>query len=254
MNETIRLLQNHRSIRRYAPRPIPDEMVEAIIRSAQAASTSSYVQAYTIIGVTDPAKKKALAELSGNAHVETCPLFLVFCADLRRLCVAAARHGVEAQVEGTEPFLVATVDAALAAQNAAIAAESLGLGICYIGGIRNRIAEVCQLLEIPRLVYPVFGMTVGFPADEPGKKPRLPLEAVFHRERYEPERDRHLDAYDETVRRYYTERTGGQRTHGWTEYIAELLKEPRRTHMLDFLRRQGFLQDTLGAAGRGERP
>lgn len=252
MNATIRLLQNHRSIRRYEPRPIPDEMVEAIIRSAQAASTSSYVQAYTIIGVTDPAKKKALAELSGNAHVETCPLFLVFCADLRRLQVAAVRHGVEAQVTSTEPFLVATVDAALAAQNAAIAAESLGLGICYIGGIRNRIDEVCALLDIPRLVYPVFGMTVGFPADEPGKKPRLPLEAVYHRERYEPERDQHLGAYDETVSRYYTERTGGRRTHGWTDYIAELLKEPRRTHLLAFLRRQGFLQDTLNREGEDE--
>ncbi|MBX6396261.1 MAG: oxygen-insensitive NADPH nitroreductase [Alicyclobacillaceae bacterium] len=243
MNDTIRLLQDHRSVRKYQPQEIPEEMVEEIVRSAQCAATSSNVQAYTIIAVRDPHTKAQLAELSENPHVAECSVFLVFCADARRLKQAAKQHDVDAQVANTELFIVATVDAALAAQNAAVAAESLGLGICYIGGIRNRIREVSQILRIPPLVYPVFGMTLGYPAVRPEKKPRLPLEAVLHRERYEVERDAHLAEYDETVSRYYTERTGGKRTHGWTEYIAGILREPRRPHMREYLREQGFLQE-----------
>src|SRR5690606_8683061 len=108
------------------------EQVEKIISSAQMASTSSHVQAYTILGITDREKKKKLAEYAGNqAYVETCAHFLVFCADLHRLTKVVEKEGVDirSHLEYTEMFIVGTVDAALAAQNAAIAAEALGLGV-----------------------------------------------------------------------------------------------------------------------------
>ncbi|WP_126426889.1 oxygen-insensitive NADPH nitroreductase [Brevibacillus marinus] len=242
MNDVIQLLQRHRSIRRFKPDPLSAEQVAAILRSAQLASSSSNVQAYSVIGVTDPAKKRELAVLSGNQpYVEECPLFLVWCADLLRLRHACERQQVE-MVHGTmENFVVATVDVALAAQNAAIAAESLGLGIVYIGGIRNQPAEVTRLLQIPRLVYPVFGMCVGYPDQDPDPRPRLPLQAVYHENSYSAEPFREaIDEYDQIMREYYRRRTGGKRDTTWSEEMAAKFRQAARKHLRAYLEEQGF--------------
>ena len=107
-------------------------------------------------------------------YVATAGAFLVFCADLNRSRRACAMQG-GIFVEGmTEHFIIATVDVALFAQNCAIRAEWLGLGICYIGGIRNDPQVVCDLLELPDQVYSLFGFCIGYPAQDPEVKPRLP--------------------------------------------------------------------------------
>ena len=94
-------------------------------------------------------------------------------------------RGIDQVTDYVENFLVAAVDVAIAAQNAALAAESLGLGMCYIGSIRNNTARVIELLELPRLVFPVVGMTIGWPAAQPMIRPRLPVSAVLHWEKYD---------------------------------------------------------------------
>lgn len=165
-NETLELLNQHVSVRQYLDKPVSEEQLAAIIGAGQMASTSSNVQAYSVIAVTEPGLKAQLAALSGNqAYIEQCPVFLVWCADLYRLHETTAHYLQSAEsFDSTENFIVATVDAALAAQNAAIAAESLGMGIVYIGGVRNNIAELSELLNLPERVYPVFGMCLGYPA------------------------------------------------------------------------------------------
>ena len=67
------------------------------------------------------------------------------------------------------------VDAALAAQNAAIALESLGLGCCYIGAMRNDPERVAKLLGLPPQCFVLFGLCVGYATDQArGEvKPRL---------------------------------------------------------------------------------
>nr|WP_275422733.1 oxygen-insensitive NADPH nitroreductase [Paenibacillus mucilaginosus] len=241
VNAVIELLQNHRSIRKFKPDPLTPQQTEAIVTSAQMASTSSNVQAYTIIAVTDPAKKAELARLAGGqAYVEQCGLFLVFCADQYRLKLATEHNG-EAFHQNTESFIVATVDAALAAQNAAVAAESLGFGICYIGGIRNNPGEVSSLLGLPELVYPVFGLCVGVPDQEPGIRPRMPREAVLHPDAYSEEAVREgIRAYDEITYAYYKERTGGRTLTTWSRGIADKHKQPVRAHIRPFLEARGF--------------
>ena len=85
----------------------------------------------------------------------------------------------------TEQLLVATIDTALMAQNVAVAAESVGLGLCYVGGIRNHPEAVADLLKLPEHVYPVFGMSLGYPAQNPEVKPRLPLAAILKDDHYD---------------------------------------------------------------------
>lgn len=241
----VSLLQNHRSIRKFREQPITKEQVDQIISSAQMASTSSHVQAYTILGITDSEKKKKLAEYAGNqSYVETCAHFLVFCADLYRLGKVAEKEGVDvhSNLEYTEMFIIATVDAALAAQNAAVAAEALGLGVVYIGGLRNNPDKVSQLLGLPKQVYPVFGMCLGYPDQEPAIKPRLPQEAVYFENSYQPfeQIESSIEAYDQEMKEYYMARTNGKRTDTWSEMMVKNLSTPKRTFMKEFLHNQGF--------------
>jgi FMN reductase (NADPH) len=245
MNPTIDLLLNHRSIRKYKPDPLTKEQVEAIIRSAQMASSSSNVQAYSVIGVTDPDLKRELAVLAGNQkYVEQAPLFLVWCADLNRLQEACAMQETRMVYGTMENFIVATVDTALAAQNAAIAAESMGLGIVYIGGIRNHPREVSDLLGLPKLVYPVFGMCVGYPDHQPEVKPRLSMEAVYHENRYDQTKaKKEIERYDQVMREYYLKRTDGKRDTVWSKEMADKFRYPVRQHMRSFLEEQGFRFD-----------
>jgi FMN reductase (NADPH) len=130
-NPTLDLIHNHSSIRHYKTDPIPFSIIEKIIGAAQCASTSSNLQCYSVIVVTDAIKRNYLSELCGNqAHISEAPVFLTWCADLARLERVCQLRGYTQVTEYIENFLIATVDVSIAAQNAAIAAESLGLGIC----------------------------------------------------------------------------------------------------------------------------
>jgi FMN reductase (NADPH) len=246
MNDVIETILAHRSVRSFTKTPLTKEQVKLIVKGAQAAATSSFVQAYTIIGVEDQQKKQELAVLAGNqSYVADNGYFFVFCADLYRHELAAemeGKNGTET-LESTEKFMVALIDAALAAQNATLAAESMGLGICYIGGIRNRLSEVSKLLNLPHRVIPLFGLAVGYPTNKPGQKIRLPLEHVFQIDGYEQDKEKlkqQLENYNEQITTYYKQRTGGRRADRWTEQIATKLMNPTRMYMKEFLEKIKF--------------
>lgn len=130
---------------------------------------------------------------------------------------------------------------ALAAQNAVVAAESLGYGICYIGAVRNDPQTVADLLQLPDHVYPVFGLCLGVPAQEPEVEPRLPIDVMLKEEVYGHGDDQDLiAAYDRTMRDYDRTRTGGRKQSSWSEEMARLLDGERRPHMRAFLARRGF--------------
>jgi len=242
MNHVIELLKKHRSIRKFKQKAISEEMVLTIIEAAQCASTSNFIQAYTVIQVCDEAVRKEIAEFSGpQPWVEQSPLFLVFCADLKRLDRACSIHEKKMEKGYAEQFIIATVDTALVAQNTMIAAESLGLGGVFIGGIRNNPDRVCELLDIPDDVYPVFGMCLGYPADDPETKPRLPVNIVLKKDRYSTEGDKQrLEEYDRTTSEYYNSRSTCSRDDTWTGQMAEMMSKVMRPHMKGFINGKGF--------------
>jgi len=238
MNEVIQQIRSHRSIRRYTDDPVTREQLESIIAAAQAASTSSYLQAASIIRVTDPEKRSRLVELSGGQPwVGKAPEFLVWCADFHR----HRQLFPEARLGYTELLLISVIDTALMAQNALLAAESLGLGGLFIGGLRNHPDGVADLLELPLHVAPLFGMCLGHPAEDPILRPRLPQALILHENCYNPDLDHELLAgYDEEVRHYYAGRPGADRVTGWSEQVQETLSREARPHMRDFLQSRGF--------------
>ncbi|MFT4415678.1 oxygen-insensitive NADPH nitroreductase [Fredinandcohnia humi] len=245
-NSVIETIMNHRSIRKFEDRVLSDEQIQTIVECAQAASTSSFIQAYSVIGISDKELKSQLAEVVGNqTYVAENGHFFVFCADLYRHQVISEmeKTDLSTSLESKEKFMVATIDAALAAQNAVLAAESMGLGACYIGGIRNNLEEVCSLLKVPKRVIPLFGIAVGYPAQLPEKKPRLPYEHVYHKEEYKQdivEYKQQLTQYNQTISQYYHERTDGKRTDTWTGQMVTMLSKPKRMYMKDFVSKQGF--------------
>lgn len=242
MNPTVELLKSHRSIRKFKDQPIPRALFEELIRAGQSAATSNHVQAYSIIHVVNPANRQRLAELAGGQpYVADSADFLVFCADMKRSTEAAERAGAEVVKGMTEQLLVASIDAALIAQNVVIAAESEGLGICYIGGIRNNPQDVSDLLKLPDNVYPVFGLCLGYPDQNPEVKPRLPLTAILKEDYYDDTEDEALIAnFDDTMARYYSERTGGNKSTNWSEQLKPLFTSKLRPHMKAFLNKRGF--------------
>jgi len=244
MNKVIDLLNNHRSIRKFTAQAIPQERLNAYIQAGQAAATSSFIQACTVIQINQEETRSALAEWAGNQeYVRTAPVFLVFCADMNRHKISCEMHNSEMLSGFTEQFITATVDCALFAQNVAIAAESDDLGIVYIGGLRNQIDKVANALRLPPLVYPVFGMCLGYPDQNPEVKPRLPLNVVLKQDYYDDADDAALiQTYDQQVKDYYQTRTGGQKDDTWSEQISGMLKKEARPHMLSFLQSRGFLQ------------
>ena len=242
MQSVIELLKSHRSIRKFTTQPITPDLLENLLLAAQAAATSSFLQGATLIRVTKPESRQKIAELAGNQkYVETAAEFFVFCADLHRPGNYCREYGKPFEGDFTEHFIIATVDVALMAQNLVTAAESEGLGICYIGGIRNNPAPVAELLDLPYGVYPVFGLCLGYPDQDPEVKPRLPLSVIVKQDSYKEVGDKEaIKKYDEEIREYYRTRTGGGHGVSWSEQVSEILSDKARPHMKDFLASKGF--------------
>lgn len=249
--QTIEQIYQHSSIRSYKTDSVPKSTVEAIVAAGQRASTSSNMQFTTAVAVTDPAKRERLAELCGNqAHIRQAPVFIAWCADRARLDAACRMRGYEQVNDTVESFLVAAVDVGLMMQNAALAAESLGLGMCYIGAIRNNPRQVIELLGLPPLTFPVSGMTLGWPAAPATIRPRLPLASVLHWECYgDPAQEEHLRAYDEAMiaTGIYEGRqvpvpgqAGRMEAYGWTEHSARRVSQRSRADLREILAEQGF--------------
>ncbi|WP_342360514.1 NADPH-dependent oxidoreductase [Terrarubrum flagellatum] len=188
-NAVIDTLLAHRSWRAFKPDPLPAGTLETLIAAGQSAATSSNMQTWSVVAVEDPARRAELLKLGENQkQILEAPLVLCFVADLSRLAAIADRiNHKRAGLDYLELFMVAAIDSALAAQNVCVAAESLALGTCYLGVLRNHPEEVAAFLKLPPMAAVTFGLAIGFPDPKrPANiKPRLAQGSVLHRETYD---------------------------------------------------------------------
>lgn len=215
---------NHKSYRSFLPKPLPDGTLEILLLAAQSGSTSSMLQTWDVIAIVDPEHKDAVAKLAGDQDfIRQAPLFLVFCPNLHRAANISQTYNQPAKaLSNMDMFIMASVDATIAGQNASIAAESLGLGICFAGAIRNNAQQVCELLKLPPLTFAIFGMAVGYPnlSGEEAIKPRLPMREICHRETWsEDGQESIVAAFDQTLGTFFFEQMKvGRKT--WGEFVA----------------------------------
>ena len=240
-------LLSHRSVRAYLPDALPEGTIEAAIAAAQSAASSSNLQCWSVIAVEDPVRRAQFAALCGNqVHIATAPVFLVWVADLSRLQRLATRAGeTHEALDYAESFLIATIDTALAAQNAVSTLEAAGLGTVYIGGLRNHPEEIARKLTLPESCVGLFGLCVGYPDPEkPASiKPRLPQQAVLHREHYDASTEAEcIASYDALDDAFQKEQ--GLPPRRWSETMVKRIATKAGLHgrdtMLASLRALGF--------------
>ena len=238
-NDFIEFMHAHRSIRRYTDDPVPESDIRTAVEAGQAASTSSAIQAYGVINVTDPDTRAALAELTGpQEKVARAGAFLIIAGDTRRhrICCTDQGNQYDARVEA---FLLAAIDASLFAQNMTLAFEAMGYGICYIGGLRNDLPAVQKIMGFPEGVYPLFGLCVGRPAEAPAPRPRLPVDAVLFNDHY-PDDDTMrttMHTYDDVYRQYLEDR--GATPRAWSVAVGGKFTTPQRTSVGPYYTAQG---------------
>ncbi|MUG47851.1 oxygen-insensitive NADPH nitroreductase [Paenibacillus woosongensis] len=243
MNETISLLHNHVSVRSFTNKPLTEEQREAIYKAASQTSSSSLLQAVSIIRITNPDLRKKAMQLSmDQPYIEEAPEFWIFCADFNRNHQIAPK----VDIEYIEFLLVGTFDAGLMAQNALTAAESMGLGGVFIGAVRANINELSDLLKLPKYVIPLVGLCLGTPAEEkPELKPRLPQSMVMLENQYQPLDQEKLAIYDEAMLKYYESRPvmapfTVKRVKGWSDHIQDHLQRSILPQMMNYLNKQGY--------------
>ena len=245
-NPTLATLMAHRSVRRFTDEKLTAEEITTLVTAAQHAPTSTFSQQYSLLSVTDPAKLAVLSDITGHHWLEHAGHFFIFLVDQYRNQVLAPQTATTAQnLHSTDKLLAGIFDATIATEAMVTAGESLGLGSTIMGSILNDVPRLIQLFELPELTFPVLGLAIGHPAEQPEQKPRLPQALMHFENTYRPltATDPQLVAYDALLSRYYQQRTANQREETFTHHIAtELSRDPQqRAGILTALKQQGFL-------------
>ena len=248
MNPVLESLFKHKSIRKYKNQPLEDEKLSLIIKAAQAAPTWCNGEQVSIIVIKEQSQKDKMKDLCyDQPYISTCSVFLVFCADFYRCCIAFEKAGkpkeeFEKYIKNIDAVFIGCHDVGIAMQNATVAAESMGLGTVDIGGIRYKSLEVVKELNLPKYVIPICGLCVGYPDDDPGIKPRLPMSAVCFEGKYDTEKAKAgIDEYDETMKNYLAKRETNARDSNWSKSISGAYTSFSIDDDCELLKQQGFI-------------
>ena len=248
MNPVLESLFKHKSIRKYKNQPLEDEKLGLIVKAAQAAPSWCNGEQVSIVVVKDQALKDKIKEICwGQTHVGSCAAFLVFCADFYRVSLAFEKAGktkedFEKYMSNIDTLIIGSHDVGICLQNATVAAESMGLGTCHIGAIRNKPLEMTKLLNLPKYVIPLVGLTVGYPDDDPGLKPRIPPKGVCFENKYSTENAKAgVDEYDIIFKKYLAERETNSRDMNWSERISNTYTSFEFKDDYDLLKQQGYI-------------
>ena len=242
-------LAGRRSHRRYAKRPVDPALVSDLCALALCSPSKSDLQQRDILIVEDPGLRAEIDALFPDAPwIAEAPVFLVFCGNNRRQRQIHEWRGHAFANDHLDAFFNATVDAAIALASFVLAAESAGLGCCPISAVRNHAERVSALLGLPQWVFPLAGLTLGWPADTGDMSLRLPLEVTVHRDRFSEDglRDK-IAAYDATraeaqpyAQQRCPESFGQSSDYGWSEDKARQYARPERADFGAHVRAKGF--------------
>lgn len=181
------------SIRQFSDRPVQRDKIEATVRAGQQAPFTG--QMYSVIVSTDESRGEELAEIFGPL-VQRAPVFALLCVDLRRLEKFIAARGRSNRADDLSMLFLGIQDVAYMGQNMVLAAEAMGLGSCFLGAAPFVAGQLRELFSIPPRVYPLVGLVMGYPAENPDPRPRIPLNSVLHWEEY---RDLDEDAVEDAL-------------------------------------------------------
>lgn len=244
-NSTIRTQLDHRTIREFTDEPVDKQTLDTLFEVAMRTASSRSLQNASIIHVTDQAKKDRLAEIGNQEYVRRAPVYLLFIVDGRRAAGILEEAGKPVEPAGsTKVFVEGFTDACLMVQNVTVAAQALGLGTNHLGNVHNDEPAIIELLDLPKYTFPVLGMTLGHPNQEPQIKPRMDAQLrIFENSYQEPESwTEALADYDAEMTTYYDLRNENRREDSFTNQVITKLSPGGRNDSKTFevARAQGF--------------
>mgnify|MGYP001209784412 FL=1 len=249
--ETLKSILSRRSIRNFLNKPISKELLTLLLAAAQSAPSKSNLQQYSILVIQDQNIKNEISNLIGNTKwALTAPIFFLYLADIRRNIKITNDRGYEHKNNNVDTFMNGVIDAALSMQSTICASESLGLGVCPISMIRNIIEEVKVICKLPKGVFPIAGLALGWPDQKSNVSIRLSQDIVIHFDKYD-EKDliQKINRYDERVfkkdpipenKQRHVDLYGVAKKGTWSENISRQLSVPERSNFKNWLKENGF--------------
>lgn len=247
MNTTLQHQFNHRTIRKFKDIPLNNEQLDHILHAASMTPTYTFLQAASVIGITDKTKQQQIAQICKQPYVAEAGYLFIIVADMNRNArIAEAKCVSLDNIDRTDRFFATFYDATLMTMNMATAAESMDLGYVILGSINNDMKAMIELLELPPYTFPCLGLAVGVPDQEPTLKPRLPKEFFFMENHYQVLENplKSLEEYDDVVHEYYDLRDTNNRVDTFTNQMAKCMANvpESRYNFLDVLKEQGLLK------------
>jgi hypothetical protein len=245
MNEMVQRQLGHRTIREFKDIRIPGKVFDTLMEVARRTATSNGMQSYSIIRVTDPFIKKEIAGVCNQEYVGRAPELLIFVVDQFKNNRIAKEKGAETEnAADMDWFFQGFTDACLAVQNVVNAAEAMDLGVVFFGSILNDSERICKVLKLPKLTFPVLGLGIGYPDQDPQLKPRFENRIrVFENsyrifENYLEE----IKDYDQEMTTYYDLRNKNRKVDSFSDQVVAKLSTsiPNRQGILKVIRQQGF--------------
>lgn len=235
----------HKTIREFKETPISDELLNQLLEVTRQTATSSGMQQYSVIHVSNQKIKDGIAKVANQSYISRVPTLLIFVVDqFRNAQLAKAVCGEAKYASDVDRFFQGFTDANLGAQNTVNAAESIGLGTMFMGSILNDAEKICDLLGLPELTFPVVGLGIGYPNQEPQLKPRMSNALKVFENQYKVF-DNYLEefkGYDEEIQTYYDLRDANRRLDSFSQQAAKNMNHGslKRQALLDVIRKQGF--------------
>ncbi len=245
MNETLKLFEEHKTVRKFKKERIKIEELKALLQAYRRSPSSLGLQESTIIHVTDQRLKDEITKIAGQEYVADVPELFIFVADIYRGRRVAEEKGYkDLKDPSIEMLIQGFTDSVIGAQSLSIAAESLGLGVVYLGSVIKDYERLIEILKLPKYTFPVIGMGVGYPDQEPQLKPKMSMEHRCFENEYKSF-DNYLDELkdlDAEMHNYYDTRDENRRSDTFTNQLSKFydLISNRDSKVVEVLRKQGF--------------
>jgi nitroreductase/FMN reductase [NAD(P)H] len=249
--DLLKTIISRSSVRKFSDKPIPKELLTILLTAAQSAPSKSNLQQYSILIMQDEVTKKKVADLIGNTKwALSAPVFLLFLADIRRNINVTNNKGYDHKNNNVDTFMNAVIDSALSMQSLICAAEASGLGVCPISMIRNIIDEIKNICQLPKGVFPIAGLALGWPDEKAPISIRMPQDIIIHNDYYnEDTLTKKINDYDKRVfkvapilekKQRHVDIYGVAKKGTWSENIARQLSLPERNNFKAWLKDNGI--------------
>ena len=201
-NEVIELLNKRKSIRKFKKKAVPSNLVDQILQCGQRAPTACRMEPYSFILISDEMKRDMITEAcvtheATKRYMKESPVWILICVDFARQIDLYRFLEINPEMGEISKFILGIIDSSLAAENMVIAAEAFGLSSCFVGSIWTHPLIVSEILDLPKYVFPLILLCLGYPDEEPQIRDRWPLKTILHYNKYSKESNQELLEYSQ---------------------------------------------------------